>query len=185
MSDGAEALAIIFFVSAVMDAHCLSNARLKTCRASLSSSTVQVIWSLNDFAEFTVSTPLFKPCEVLVSSPIHSDNSSQTVLRPTIERFFRAWFESSTGEQTSGNPTTREAALTLSFSALGHCIRRTESTATGSELTCRNCQAASQAFVAHCSCCAVDRGALVAAGRQSPRVLSVIETISVERLISP
>ena len=43
MSDGTEALAIIFFAFAVMDAHCLSNARSKTARANFFSATVQVI----------------------------------------------------------------------------------------------------------------------------------------------
>jgi len=54
MSDGTEALAIIFFASAAMDAHCFWNARSKICRANLFSAAVQVIWSLNDSAEFIV-----------------------------------------------------------------------------------------------------------------------------------
>jgi hypothetical protein len=43
MSNDTEALAIIFFTSAVMDAHCLSNALSKAFRAAFFSGTVQMI----------------------------------------------------------------------------------------------------------------------------------------------
>jgi hypothetical protein len=46
MSDGTEALAIIFFASAAMDAHWFWNARSKIFRAHLFSATVQVIRSI-------------------------------------------------------------------------------------------------------------------------------------------
>jgi hypothetical protein len=46
MSEGTEALAIIFFASAAMDAHWFWNARSKIFRAHLFSATVQVIRSI-------------------------------------------------------------------------------------------------------------------------------------------